>query len=89
VVFNRSRHRDKKVVGAVAFSCAASPITVHHLIRSEKHFLLQNYHCTSKKTGARLHFLLSTAKEMDLFAIKFLLEKQITAEVYGIASCGY
>ena len=62
-----------------------SPVSAHHLIRSEEACYLSSSKAIAlaKKTGARLHiFHLSTAKEMDLFTNKIPLEqKKITAEV--------
>ncbi|MBC7557523.1 MAG: amidohydrolase family protein, partial [Chryseobacterium sp.] len=61
------------------------PVQCHPLIRSEEACYKSTVKiiALAKKTGARLHvFHLSTAKEMDLFTNKILLEeKQITAEV--------
>jgi len=61
------------------------PVTAHHLIRSAEACYISSSKAVAlaKKTGARLHiFHLSTAKEMELFTNKIVLEdKKITAEV--------
>jgi dihydroorotase len=58
------------------------PVTAHHLIRSEEACYISSSKAVAlKKTGARLHVFTFRLKRWTCLPIKFLREKQITAEV--------